>query len=213
MCGGNFSEQRVAKAISIFILLTVLSCQGTSEEEGRADEIIPEVNAESEIETTPIEAIDSVFEEIDTLANSLTQLIAEYSEFNGFVIDTYSETYQIEGDFYGDGTEDMAILVKDSTITKIGIIDYGNETVVRFVSLKGNFSDEADYSWVGVFKTVEKGDTLWSNYVDDWRGIEDVPADELVVLDYDAIYAHYPESCGGGFIFWKDEQWNWLQQE
>jgi hypothetical protein len=57
------------------------------------------------------------------------------------------------------------------------------------------------------------GDTLWSNYEDDFRSFSEVPEDEKVVLTHDSFYAHASESCGGGFIFWKDGMWNWLQQE
>ncbi|MDG1913131.1 MAG: hypothetical protein P8I55_00905 [Crocinitomix sp.] len=62
-------------------------------------------------------------------------------------------------------------------------------------------------------KIIINGDTLWSNYTDDWRRIEEVPENELVQLQYNAIFAHAAEACGGGFIFWKDDKWNWLQQE
>ena len=39
------------------------------------------------------------------------------------------------------------------------------------------------------------------------------PKNEIVQLNYDAIYVHNAEACGGGFIFWKNNKWNWLQQE
>ena len=69
-----------------------------------------------------------------------------------------------------------------------------------------------DYSMVILHK-VGKGTPLWSNYEDEFREFKSVPKNEIVKLNYDAIYIHEAEACGGRFIFWKNNKWNWLQQE
>ncbi len=143
----------------------------------------------------------------------MSDILTQFSEFDDYTINTESNQFYIAGDFYGDKTEDIAVLVNISNETKIGIIDYGNDTIIKFIGNNEDSLGSTNYSWIGIFKSVESGDTLWSNYEDDWRSIDDVPLNEKVVLNYNAIYAHAPESCGGGFIFWKDNKWNWLQQE
>lgn len=143
-------------------------------------------------------------------------------------------TFYIRGNFYGEREDDLAILLErkyedpdeafharfDPTYVGLCIINQGTYGV-KFVS----FDDEAEgddvesdptgggFSWADVFSKVNRGNPLWSNYEDDFRNFEDVPEDEIVRLDYDAMYVHVAEACGGGFIFWKDGKFNWLQQE
>jgi len=165
--------------------------------------------------------IDSKLELVDTVSSSTTPLLEEptiltpFPEFDDYTLitDEYIPQTQIEGDFFGDNTDDIAVLVRKNNLIHIGIIDYGTDTLIKFIGDTEDNLKRDDYSWIGIFKSVPSGDTLWSNYVDDFRDLEEVPFDERVVLNYDAIYAHASESCGGGFIFWKDNKWNWLQQE
>jgi hypothetical protein len=160
-----------------------------------------------------LELIEMKNQETDSIALEISNTLSEYPEFKNYDLDTNSESYHIYGDFFGDKIEDLAVLIKDTTGTKIGIINYGTKTEINIIGIGEDSLGGTDYGWIGIFEKVEKGDTLWSNYVDDWRGLDEVPESELVQLQYNAIYAHAAESCGGGFIFWKDNKWNWLQQE
>ena len=132
-----------------------------------------------------------------------------------------SKCYAI-GEFYGepetDRTLDMAILIKDSIGTvKLMVIDnynYENSETFEFIELR----NIDDFNWVGHFNAVRKTEPLWSNWVKgkgdgSRRELNEVPDKEITYLPYDAMFVHAGESCGGGFIFWKDNQWNWLQQE
>ena len=50
-------------------------------------------------------------------------------------------------------------------------------------------------------------------YEGDFIDYEDVPESKKVRLSYHALYMHCAECCGGGFVYWKNGQFNWLQQE
>ena len=164
---------------------------------------------------------DSVYLEISddaeetayfSAADSIQNILNAYPEFEEWKVFDEYESFYLKGDFYGDGFEDLAVLVQGSSGVSIGIVNSGNETTVDFIDGRDSlYVDE--FGWAGVFKTTEPYDTLYSNYEGDWRSLADVPLNEIVILPYNAIYAHAAESCGGGFIFWKDNQWNWLQQE
>lgn len=144
----------------------------------------------------------------------LKQELNKFDIFQNFEIVKSKEQYQIRGNFFGDEFEDIAILIQDTTQSvKIGIINYGNENKAIILGTINDPFEIYDYNWVDIFETVNQGEVLWSNYVDDFRAFKDVPDEEKVMLNYDAIYIHKTEACGGGYIFWKDEKFNWLQQE
>ena len=133
----------------------------------------------------------------------------------------FGDKYFVIGEFFGDPeydyTLDLAILIKDSSdIIKLLIYEAYNFNYphegINIVDLK------EDYSWVGNFKLVESGCPIWSNWVegkgdDGWRTLEETPAKEITYLNHNALFLHAGESCGGGFIYWDNEQWNWKQQE
>lgn len=153
--------------------------------------------------------------------NLQTEFIEEWEstysnklEFEGYKL--YMPTNQacIAGDFFGDKVNDYAFFIIDtSNKVKLAFIDKGESEKIRILGLKDDPFDIDDYRWAEIFKKVEKGDVLWSNYTDDFRKLSEVPENEKVILNYDALYLHAAESCGGGFVFWKDGKFNWLQQE
>lgn len=169
----------------------------------KEDLLIIEEEKIEEAETKPL----------DSTGIALTKLMSEFKEFEGYEIYSENENYHIKGDFFGDETEDIAILVNKDEETKIAFIDYGTESKIKFLGIGKDSIGISDYAWAEVFNSVKKLDTLWSNYVDGFRDIHEVPLNEKIVLNYNAIYVHMLEACGGGFIFWKDNKWNWLQQE
>lgn len=120
----------------------------------------------------------------------------------------------IEGDFFGDGQLDFAFQAKDSTgAVKIIFLDQSLEQELIYLTGKEGGLNSNDFSWAEVFRTAKAGEALWSNYTDDYRSFDSIPKDEIVYLDYDALYAHLAEACGGGFIYWQDSVFHWLQQE
>lgn len=154
---------------------------------------------------------DSKLKQIKELEN----ILKKFPELKTYALYTEIVPFFITGDFYGDNIEDIAVLIKDSSEVKLCIINFGKKNSVAILGNGEQYDPHVmtDYSWVGEFKKVDKGEVLWSNYKDDFRDFEDVPENEKVKLNYDAIFVHLDGGCGGGFIFWKDEKFNWLQQE
>lgn len=195
---------------NIILILTLFLFACTSNEQNKIETSKPIITKDT-VHRSTIE--NNTFQKEDSLIIKYSDLLAEHHKFNGYVLNTASDSYHIKGDFYGDMTEDIALLIKDSTGTKIGIIDYGTDLTINIIGIGEDSLGGTDYSWIGIFSTVPKGDVLWSNYEDDWRDLDDIPENEKIILNYNAVYTHAAESCGGGFIFWKDNKWNWLQQE
>ncbi|MGB0429639.1 MAG: hypothetical protein ACPGLV_04135 [Bacteroidia bacterium] len=155
-------------------------------------------------------ATDTVLAESLTILDSINEKLWQFDELKTLSVTNRFETNYIIGDFYGDDIEDIAALVEKGDQVGLCIINQNDST--SYYLFKNNDHIE-DYRWAGVFKKVPAGNTLWSNYIDDFRDFKDVPDSEKVVLEYDALFVHAQESCGGGFIFWKDNKFNWLQQE
>ncbi|KAB2809977.1 hypothetical protein [Phaeocystidibacter luteus] len=155
------------------------------------------------------------FEVSDTVERvSYSYGVASILKEHGYLPSPVLEDPFVFGDFYGDGIQDTALIATIGDEHKLLVVDYQSDTaLINIVEDGGETIQTTDFSWVGVFKAIPAGDTLFSNYTDDWRSLSDVPEDERVVLTYDALFVHMAEACGGGFIFWKDEKWNWLQQE
>lgn len=158
-------------------------------------------------------------QQVDSDSLRLEQLVSVKLEANHLSLFSVPELFgyksYIEGDFLGDGLNEIVLLAKDSTdLVRLIMISSAEEDN----RVSNVYEKISDYSFVGMFEKVAKGEVLWSNWLegkgdDGLREFKDVPQSEQVVLDYDAIYMHAGESCGGGFVYWKDDQWNWLQQE
>lgn len=145
---------------------------------------------------------------------SLQNELNKFDEFDNLGINESKSPYYLKGDFFGDGTTDIAILLLDKKgITKIGIINYGKNNSSYVLGNEDDPFKINDYSWIGIFQKVKKNEVLWSNYEDDFIDFKDVPENKKVKLNYNALFVHASESCGGGFIYWKNGKFNWLQQE
>ncbi len=147
--------------------------------------------------------------------NKIKTKLKSFTEFNGLEINDSKSPYYLKGDFFGDGINDIVVLLKDKEGTKIGFVNYtkNRNSNVYVLGTKNDPFKIYDYNWVGVFEKVLKREILWSNYEDDFIDFEKVPENKKVRLNYDAIFIHASESCGGGFIYWKNGKFNWLQQE
>lgn len=150
----------------------------------------------------------------------LEKEISKIEKFQNYTIHSKTSPYYIKGDFFGDGVPDYAVKVsKEKDNVEIIILDIGgnNTQILKPVEdLKDENNENRvidEFGWAEIFEKVESGTILWSNFIDDFRSLEEVPNSERVILNYEAIYVHASESCGGGFIFWKDGIFNWLQQE
>ena len=157
---------------------------------------------------------DGYLEKMTTNIDRITRELMQFNEFENLKINESKSPFYLEGDFYGDGINDIAVLLENKAgATKIGIINYNKNNSLHILGNLNNPSNEADYGWTGIFKKVDKGVVLWSNYEDDFVDFKDVPENKKVKLKYNSLYLHASESCGGGFIYWKNGKFNWLQQE
>jgi hypothetical protein len=109
--------------------------------------------------------------------------------------DRVNPFYQ-RGDFDGDGTTDVAILVRHRTTRKVGIAFVHRATgavhVVGAGTSLGNGGD--DFTWLGVWR------------VDDGAALREVPGFRSEVL-----YVEKPESAGG-LIYWDGTKYQWVQR-
>ncbi|WP_378172001.1 hypothetical protein [Aquimarina sp. SS2-1] len=136
---------------------------------------------------------------------------------------TDNNPFYIKGDFNGDTVEDHIILIREKNKTtegetafgKIAIIYEGNDPRIDVLGNADDPLGESDYNWVGHFKKVPKGSIIWSNWDEEKQDFitNDPPEKKKHVLKTDAFYIHYLESCGGGFIYFDNGVYKWLQSE
>jgi len=153
-------------------------------------------------------------EKKDTVVKELLKELSKFPILKEYTLITKFTPFFIYGDFFNDGIQDIAIKAKSKEgKTHIIFINREAETDTYKILGVNDALKTADYSWAGVFLKVNKGEILWSNYEDDWIEFKNVPENKKVRLNYDAIFLHAEESCGGGFVFWKEGKFNWLLQE
>lgn len=152
-----------------------------------------------------------------TFVKRIEEEFLKFNQFENYQLDTENDIFCLKGDFFGDKITDTAILLRCKNLNKeeyydknIVILNYNTTSKEPKVTF---LSDEDGYEWVGVFIKINAGTALWSNYDEDFIDFKDVPKKDKVFLNYDAFLLHAAESCGGGFVFWKNNKFNWLQQE
>jgi hypothetical protein len=145
---------------------------------------------------------------------SIKSEIQKFEIFNNYKIRTDIKPFCLYGNFLGDRVTDLIVLLKDKDDKgAIGIIKRGKPEEAYILGDSSDPFQIFDYSWIGVFEKIDPYEVLWSNYTEGFRSFEDVPENEKIKIHYNSFFIHASESCGGGFIFWKDNKWNWLQQE
>lgn len=146
--------------------------------------------------------------------NQKEKIINNHPALKNYYLATSYDVFAIKGDFFGDGIEDdLFRMIDPKGKVRLMVINHQqNGSKVYGLGGEKDPFDLEDYN-LTILRKVPKGIPLWSNYTDDFREFNQVPKNEIVKLNYDAIFIHEAEACGGGFIFWKDNKWNWLQQE
>jgi len=161
---------------------------------------------------------DAFLEDKQTFVKRIEEEFLKFNQFENYQLDTENDIFCLKGDFFGDKITDTAILLRCKNLNKEEYYDK-NIVILNYVATTQEpkitfLSDEDGYEWVGVFIKINAGTALWSNYEDDdGRSFEEVPKKDKVFLNYDAFLLHAAEACGGGFVFWKNNKFNWLQQE
>jgi len=178
-----------------------------------------------------IESEDCEEEETEIIRQKLKKIL-RYANLQGkyrLRCNTYSDFY-LEGDFNGDKKEDIAILIESDILDEDGNYQTGilisqkdsldNEPIIFGVGLEeGIKGAEAtfscnDYTWVGIFEVVKKGDTIepnWNTETENWYEEDEIiPEEKKVYLTSDAMFIHQESSCGGAYIYWKDGKFHWM---
>ena len=149
----------------------------------------------------------------------LNELVEQSVTQSGFQIDPKFRNQKLLLDLDGDGKLDLARVVKNTLNNKVGleiIFANGQPTTYLFAGKKLDGMDEDDLSVFDSYSIAQKNE----RYVDlnvsigengDIPAIEEVPEDELVYLKNDGISIGIMESCGGGIVYMKDNQFHWIQ--
>ncbi|RYY78739.1 MAG: hypothetical protein EOO69_09635 [Moraxellaceae bacterium] len=122
-------------------------------------------------------------------------------------------------DLDGDGALDLVRVVKNTINHKTGLeIIFGNHQSVEYL-IAGKTLAGLDTDDLSVFQTYTIA-PKHEKYVDlnvsigengDIPAMEDVPENQLVYLENDGIDIGMLESCGGGIIYMKNNQFHWIQ--
>ncbi|WP_375560692.1 SH3 domain-containing protein [Bernardetia sp. OM2101] len=152
-----------------------------------------------------------------TFVAKIQDEFSKFTQLKDYQLDTENDIFCLKGDFLGDKITDTAILLKRKEQNKEGYYDK-NIVILNYNTSSKEpkltfLSEEDGYEWVGVFVKINAGTPLWSNYDEDWIDFDKVPEKDKVFLTYDCFLLHAAEACGGNFTFWKDNKFNYLQQE
>ncbi|CAM3216257.1 SH3 domain-containing protein [Empedobacter stercoris] len=147
--------------------------------------------------------------------NQFETEIATHPAFNEFYLATAYKCFAIKGDFFGDGVVDYLYRMIDTKgYTRLYIVNNlkKGSQIYGLGGEKDPFKIK-NYDF-GTLMMIPKGTSLYSNYKDGIkRNLNGVSKNEIVTLEYDAIYVHQENAKEGGYIYRKDGKWNWLNQK
>lgn len=149
----------------------------------------------------------------------LNKLLEQRIQQPDIQIDPKFRAQKLLLDLDGDGTLDLVRVVKNTLNHKTGLeIIFGNHQRVEYLiagkTLAGLSEDD-----LSIFQTYTIA-PKHEKYVDlnvsmgengDIPAMEDVPENQLVYLENDGIDIGMLESCGGGIIYMKNNQFHWIQ--
>ncbi len=173
--------------LSIFLISILTSCNSTQTEEQNAENEVPD--------KFPISK---------TIVDSITLSTKHNPNF-------------ITGDLDGDELSDSIKIVLNKNNSKYGLkVIFGNKKVVYLglgKDILGQGFDDLD--WVGIFEKAPKGEVYFNNVSEegDLMTEDQVKESDKIKLPNDGIFIHQAESCGGGVIYLKDGEFEWIQQD
>ena len=160
--------------------------------------------------TTPKNSIEKIGESVISI-DSIQLLFSKFDDLKEAKPVTNYPTVSISGDFYGDGTTDIAVLAVLNNSMQIVVFNF-NKTIEAHIIGTGNDKTKSNFYFSEIFSSVKPGEVLWSNYDKDYIRCEDVPEKDKIKLPYHSLFVHFKDKCGGGFIFWKNGSFHWLDQ-
>lgn len=169
--------------ISILIVITIISCKN-------------ENDSQQQLVQSQIEKKDS-----DTIE------ISKKHKIN-----------KITGDLDGDERNDIVEIVRSTSSGKSGLrIVFGNGKRTDYFGMGNDILKQGlkDVDWAGIFRIAPKNGIYWNNVNDDGEIVfeEDIKESDNVKLVNDGIFLHAAEGCGGGIIYLKKGEYEWIQQE
>jgi len=143
--------------------------------------------------------------------DSIKILFKKFDYLRGMKPATNYPTISISGDFYGDSINDIAVLAATTNSLEIVVFNF-HKTIEAHIIGTGNDKTKSNFYFSEIFAVVKPEEVLWSNYDKDYIRFEDVPEKNKVKLPYNSLFVHFKDKCGGGFIYWKDGAFHWLDQ-
>lgn len=117
----------------------------------------------------------------------------------------------------GDDLLDSVKIVVNKNNSKYGLkVIFGNKKAVYLglgKDILGQGFDDLD--WVGIFEKAPKGEVYFNNVSEegDLMTEDQIKESDKIKLPNDGIFIHAAESCGGGVIYLKDGEFEWIQQD
>jgi hypothetical protein len=144
------------------------------------------------------------------------QTPAKIQQDSLYRISTTHTPYSVTGHFNEDNVVDTALLVRHTTTAKDALLIKfgGSNNTMLLRNGKDVGVDFPDFNWVGLFEVIPKGTKIWNNVMDgEIAGEDQVPEDQKILLQTDAIFVHVEEGGGGGIIYLEKGVYVWVQQD
>jgi hypothetical protein len=167
-------------------------------------------------QTTIVTASDSASKATDTIKAEVTNGPRIYGFDTTYEISKTHSPFMVTGYFNTDGILDTAILIRHKSTARDALYIKHGGTGRSFLLKSGNDvgTDFDDFHWVGQFEAVKKGSVIWNNVIDGEIVDEtQVPGNKKITLATDAIFIHVEEASGGGFIYYSNGKYVWVQQD
>lgn len=120
-------------------------------------------------------------------------------------------------DLDGDKLKDTTQIVQNTNNQKYGLRFIFGNGKIEFMGMGEEVLNRGfdDFDWVGEFYCVPKGGVYFNNVNDDGEIVDedDVDDSEKIKLPHDGIFMHELESCGGGIIYLRKGNFEWIQQD
>ncbi len=208
------------KILALLLLFACWGCSHPQPGQQTGEIIIPDTSIQTAaMPTGPCEDSTAL-----AIKAQLQAMLKKQRLEGQYVARCQTPSFYLEGDFNGDKRPDIALLVdrnapneKDQkTVIIIFSKDNPATKPVIFGAGKKAFGMD-NFDWVGIFDAIPSGKLIEPNWNEDTEDfyLEDevIPEDKIFRLTADAIFVHQDEACGGGYIYWKNGRYNWMQQE
>ena len=133
-------------------------------------------------------------------------------------ISTKHKINKIICDLDGDKLNEIVEIVKSTKSGKSGLrIVFGNGKRTDYFGMGNEILKQGfeEIDWAGIFEKAPKNETYWNNVNEDGDILseEEIKESDKIKLLQDGIFMHAEESCGGGIIYLKNGNYEWIQQE